>query len=87
MNDATESPLAVLRKAAKLSQEQLGKAIADKDSPTVHHQPRISAYEMGTKRVPLPVAQRLVKVLEKALKKAGSRRKVKIEDMIHPIHR
>lgn len=86
MNE-NESPLTALRKAAKLSQEELGKAIADKESETVHHQPRISSYEMGTKRVPLQVAKRLTSVLNRALKKAGSRRKAKIEDMIHPNHR
>ena len=83
----TESPLAVLRKAAKLSQEELGRAIASPDSATTHHQPRISSYEMGAKRVPLPVAKSLMTVLNKHLKKAGSRRKAKLEDMIHPKHR
>lgn len=85
--DNTDSPLATLRRAANLSQEELGRAIADKESETKHHQPRISSYEMGTKRVPLPVAKRLMTVLNKHLKKAGSRRKAKLEDMIHPNHR
>jgi hypothetical protein len=86
MNDI-ESPLAILRKAAGMSQEALGKAIAEPDSPTVNHQPRISAYEQGKKRVPLPVAKKMVGVLNRHLKRQRSRRKATLDDMIHPNHR
>jgi hypothetical protein len=87
MSEMKESPLSALRKAANLSQEALGKAIADKDTQTQHHQPRISSYEMGTKRVPLPVAKKMMEVLNRHLKREGSRRRAKLVDMIHPRHR
>jgi len=82
-----ESPLTSLRIAARLSQQELGRMSAEKDSETTHHQPRISSYELGTKRVPLAMAQKLAKILNARLKAAGSKRIAKIEDMIHPKHR
>ena len=85
---ASTSKLAQLREAAGLTQTQLGELLAGKDTKTTAFQPRISAYELGTKTPPLAVAQQLVKVLNAALKKAGSKKRAKIEDLIYvPIER
>jgi transcriptional regulator with XRE-family HTH domain len=85
---AYTSKLAQLREAAGLTQTQLGELLAGKDTKTRAFQPRISAYELGTKTMPLPVAHRLMKVLNVALKKAGSKKRAKIEDLIYaPVER
>lgn len=72
-----------LRTEAGLSQNELGKRLsraipADGDTPN-YYQPRISAYENGRNTMPLPVAMALVKVLNRALKKAGSKKVATVE--------
>jgi transcriptional regulator with XRE-family HTH domain len=81
------SKLAQLREAAGLTQTELGMLIAPERSRT-SFQSRISSYELGTKRPPIDVAHRLVKELNKALRKAGSKKRAKIEDLIYvPLQR
>ena|SRR5690606_12711422 len=73
-----------LRIAAGLSQHELGKRLAkvvDDAAETSYYQPRISAYENGRNAMPLPVAMALVKILNKALAKAGAKERASIEDM------
>lgn len=86
MNHLNPSPLASLRRAAKLSQEELGRLTAT-DGETQFHQPRISSYENGRKAMPITTAKRIVRVLNRRLKKLGSKRVAKIEDMVHPSRR
>lgn len=77
------SKLATLREAAGISQEHLGKLIAEEGTNTRTFQPRISSYELGNKTPSVVVAKRLVKELNKALKAKGSKRRAKIEDVIY----
>lgn len=75
-----------LRIEAGLSQEQLGRLIAKPGSNNVTYQSRISAYETGRKRVPLPVAIQLVKVLNEHLRKVKSPIIAKTEHLVHESH-
>lgn len=77
-----------LRTEAGLSQHELGKRLSrelpdEGDAPN-YYQPRISAYENGRNTMPLPVAIALVKVLNKALKKAGSKQVASAEQLLTP---
>lgn len=72
-----------LRTEAGLSQNELGQRLSrsmpsDAGRPN-YYQPRISAYENGRNSMPLPVALALVKILNKALKKAGSKKVATVE--------
>ena len=75
-----------LRLEAGLSQHELGQqlaaAVPSRNSKPDYYQPRISAYENGRNTMPLPVAVALVKILNKALKKAGSRKVASVENMV-----
>lgn len=78
--------LKTLREAAGLSQIELGKRLAielgEPADDERYFQPRISAYETGRNRIPLPIAVSLTKVLNKALAKAKSKRKAAVEDLL-----
>lgn len=76
-----------LREAAGLSQDALGRLIAAPDSKNAYFQPRIFAYESGRKRVPLPVALKLVKILNANLRKNKSRLIAKTEHLVHETQR
>lgn len=78
-----------LRIEAGLSQKELGERVAkaltppgEKPTPPKYYQPRISAYESGRNVPSLNVAAALVAALNKALKKAGSDKSAKIEDLL-----
>lgn len=69
-----------LREKAGLSQAELGRRLAaelQEDTEPKFYQPRISAYESGRNRMPLPIAVALAKVLTKA-----GRKKVAAEDLL-----
>jgi transcriptional regulator with XRE-family HTH domain len=74
--------LAELRRAAGLTQAELGRLTADKNSTTVNHHPRIYSYETGARRVSLVTAKRIVRVLNRHLKKNNSKMVAKLEDLI-----
>lgn len=74
-----------LREEAGLSQEQLGRQLADALGETrerKYYQPRIAAYEQGRNNLSLPAAKALVSILNRALRSAKSRRKAAIEDLL-----
>lgn len=73
--------LAELRRAAGLSQEELGRLTAPKDTATTYHQPRIASYENGSRRIALETARMIVRVLNRHLKKHGSKMVAKLEDL------
>lgn len=81
--------LQALRTEAGLSQKELGEKIAKALTPPgetppapKYYQPRISAYESGRNVPPLNVAVAIVDALNKALKKAGSKKVAKVEDLV-----
>lgn len=74
--------LAELRVAAGLSQEKLGQLTAPAGSTTKHHQPRIRLYEIGARKVSLATAQRIVRVLNRHLKRNKSKMVAKLEDLL-----
>lgn len=73
-----------LREVAGISQRELGERLSKelKETPPKCTQTRISSYESGRNKVPLAVAIKLVVVLNRALKKAKSRRQASIEDLV-----
>jgi transcriptional regulator with XRE-family HTH domain len=77
-----------LRIAAGLSQHELGqrlaKAIPSGAGSPEYFQPRISSYESGRNNMPLSVALAITKILNQALKKAGSKQTATIEALASP---
>ena len=77
-----------LRVAAGLSQHELGQRLAKALPGTAqpeYFQPRICSYESGRNNMPLAVALALTKILNQALKKAGSKQVATIEGLASPI--
>lgn len=76
-----------LREKAGLSQQGLGELLAreagGENADPKYFQPRVSAYETGRNRIPLPVAMSIVKVLNAALKKAKVKERATVEDLLH----
>lgn len=77
--------LKVLRVEAGLSQRELGEALAkalpSSRPDTAYSQPRIAAYESGRNKMSLEVAMVLVKILNRALKKAKSKKTATLETL------
>lgn len=63
LKQEAQHPLKRFRERAGITQEQLGYAIRDEGTATKNFQPRIHAYEERGKRIPLPIAIRIQKVL------------------------
>lgn len=74
-----------LREEAGLSQRELGerlaKAVPGEAAPE-YYQPRISSYETGRNSMSVPVALALVKILNRELRKAKSKRVATIEGLV-----
>lgn len=78
------STLKELRTEAGLTQKELAERLAKALPPATAPkflQPRVSAYESGRNTPPLEVAIALTRILNRALKRAGSRRHAKVEDL------
>lgn len=72
-----------LREEAGLSQRELGVQLAKSVGSIEprYAQPRICAYESGRNGIPLGIAAELVKILNKALKKNGSKEVATLEEL------
>lgn len=79
-----------LREEANLSQSELGSRLhallPDTAETPEYFQPRISSYESGRNRIPLPVAVAIVRVLNDELEKQGVETRATVEGLLHEKH-
>lgn len=83
----TKPTFAELRRAAGLTQVELGKLIAIEGNDTAYYQPRIYAYEAGRKRIPASVRKQIAAAFNVGLRAKGSKITVQEDDLIHENHR
>lgn len=81
--------LKYLRQLAGLSQEALGRKLSEAlpesgSDAAAYAQPRISAYENGRNRISISVAQVLMTILNKELKRQKLSHRATLDSMLHP---